>query len=48
MDIDGNPIEIPLLSDEKVNGVHNTFNGDIVLVRKGNQQLFTRRSGDER
>ena len=47
VDIDGNPIEVPL-SDDKVDGAEKMFNGDIVLVRKGNQQLFTRRSGDGR
>ena len=47
MDIDGNPIEVPS-SDDKVDGATKMFNGDIVLVRKRNQQLFTRRSGDGR
>ena len=47
VDIDGNPIEVPL-SDDKVDGATKMFNGDIVLVRKRNQQLFTRRSGDGR
>ena len=47
MDIDGNPIEVPL-SDDKFDGASKMFNGDIVLVRKRNQLLFRRRSGDGR
>ena len=47
VDIDGNPIEVPL-SDDKVDGAAKMFNGDIVLVKKRHQQLFTRRSGDGR
>ena len=46
VDIDGNPIDVTLL-DEKEQGASNTCNGDIVLVRKRHQQLFTRTYKEE-
>ena len=42
VDIDGNPIDVPL-SGEKMEGSRHLLNGDdIVIVRKRNQKLFTR------
>ena len=45
VDIDGNPIDV---SGEKLEGTQPMLNGDgIVIVRKRNQQLFTRTHKDD-